>query len=95
MCVSVCVCVCAFVCVRREKENKKIEKMDINEKGMGRKGKKEKGKKRDTYLRSDSAVFRNLTIDNSAVLELRAAGPHPRPVLSKRCNMRYIRIDER
>ena len=82
------------MCVREREENKKIEKMDRNKKGMGRKGKKEKGKKRDTYLRSDSAVFRDLTIDNSAVLELRATGPHPRPALSKRCNMRYTHIDE-
>lgn len=59
---------------------------------MGRKGKKYKDKKKPSYLRSDSAVFRHLTMDNSAVGELRAAGPHPRPALSKRCNMRYMYI---
>ena len=66
--------------------------MDRNKKRYGKKRKKVQGQKKPSYLRSDSAVFRHLTMDNSAVGELRAAGPHPRPALSKRCNMRYMYI---
>lgn len=79
-----------FVCVCEEIEREQENRGEDEQKSK-RYGKKRKKLQRQKK-RSDSAVFRHLTMDNSALGELRAAGPHPRPALSKRYNMRYMHI---